>query len=441
MSKSLWNSFNRNLIAFCVASWIFGGLLAGHVFAQVTINILAVNATNEAKEKDVQYVLPKDINAPDVLDTAGLKLEYKVDAGAYYVYGTVQLNPKETKTLKIRLRDVWQIDEQEIAEVKEQIDKSLELLKDTEYYESGLVKKDTLLSRLDYILEQQQLYADNATKRIERFKVYEAELAKIRSDAVSINFWRSKLPEEIDRDIVRLVVEAKSPSDNIKTKFAHKHYLPKEVKPEHIVEMQDFELGYDDSRQQLFLTKEDEFEPGESKRFNIDIVDVWTILQTDIDNLKERTRYAFRLLETTQYVEQAKYLVEAIKEKLDKIETSQAEEKDINQHISDYHFNNDLYVKTQRDVQDLENLLNAARENLERSLLKNVLQKLKAMKSIREIAASLFKKPQLNTAWKIIAGVMIFVGIITAIHFFIWGKRSRETKLKEETTKEPEEVA
>jgi hypothetical protein len=407
------------------------------LWADVTVNILAVNATDEKRSKSVEYVLPADITATDILDPAGLKVDYKVDAGAYYVHGDIELAPKESKTLKVRLRDIWKIDEGDVEKVKTQIDNSVALLKGTEYEQQAGKKKQELLNRIDYILGQQQQYADNATKRIERFKVYEAELAKIRSDAVSIHYWRSLLPDDKEKSVIRLVIEADSPSTNSKTTYMHKHYLPGEVKPENIVDAQGFDVGYDDARQQLFLSKEEEFQPGETKKYSIDIDDVWTIPQTNIENLKNRTRYAYKLLETTQYIEQAKFLVESIKDKLAKIEESQAQEKDINQHISDFHANGTLYVKAEKDVEDLEDLLNAARENLERSLLKNVLQKLKALKTIREIAASIFKKPQLNTAWRIIVGIVIFVGIITMTHFIIWGKRSREFMAEEEATSPP----
>ncbi len=282
----------KRFLTVVMASWLLMGVSAGHVFAQVTVNILAVNGTDKPREKNVEYLLPSDISAADVLDAAGLKVDYKIESGAYYVHGSVQLGPKESKTFKIRLRDVWRIDEKQIEKVKEQIEKSANLLKGTEYEQEAGPKKEALLNRINYILDQQQQFADNATKRIERFKVYEAELSKIRSDSVSINYWRSLPPEEKDRNIIRLVVETDSPSDNAKTTYLHKHYLPSEVKPEHVVYPQGFDVGYDDARQQLFLSKEEEFQPGEKKKYNIDILDVWTVPQTDIENLKNRTRYA-----------------------------------------------------------------------------------------------------------------------------------------------------
>lgn len=124
-----------------VANCIGIFLLAGYVFAQVTVNILAVNATDQPREKDISYVLPADIGVNDILDSNGLEVDYSVDDSAYYVHGKVVLDPKETKTLKIRMRDVWLIDETEIGKIEEQIDKNLDRLKNTEHYESGIKKK------------------------------------------------------------------------------------------------------------------------------------------------------------------------------------------------------------------------------------------------------------------------------------------------------------
>src|SRR5690349_19477352 len=77
--------------------------------AELNINILAVNGTNQPRDKEIHYSLPKELSAEDILDTAGLKSDYDVNAGAYVVSGTVSLGPKETKTFKVRIRDVWKV--------------------------------------------------------------------------------------------------------------------------------------------------------------------------------------------------------------------------------------------------------------------------------------------------------------------------------------------
>ncbi|MBU4334662.1 MAG: hypothetical protein KKD07_09500, partial [Candidatus Omnitrophica bacterium] len=157
------------------------------------------------------------------------------------------------------------------------------------------------------------------------------------------------------------------------------------------------------------------------------------------ENLRERTRKTYKLLEKSKYIDSAQYLVKAIKNNLETIELSQSKDKDINQHISDYKENTKLYDLSKSDVESLEDLLTAIREELERSKLKNVLMQLKSLTNLAELAKSLFKKPTYDTSWHIITGVVIVVALITIIHFSLWAKRSRDKRKDEEEEDEEEE--
>ncbi|MCA9408316.1 MAG: hypothetical protein KC733_06480 [Candidatus Omnitrophica bacterium] len=418
------------LVLTGVIIWFFIGIVP--VWADVYFNILAVNGTDKPKEKDILYHLPKELSADDILETDGLAVEYDVAVGSYFVRGKVELAPKETKTYKIRIRDLWQIDRNEIQEIKKQMDLSISRMENTEYYDYAMEKKGKLEERLNFIVQQQDEFADNVEKRIDRFRTYASELDQIRNQSVSVKYWRAK-PDDVDENsLVTYIVEVDNPTDSvIKTTEEHRHYLPVEVKPEHIVESRGFEVRYDANREQSYLVKEEELRPGEKKRYDISIQNVWLIPQVDIDNLKDRTRKVYKLLEKTVYVDSANYLVKSIKQKLDEIEASQAEDKPIQKHISDFRVNSEKFKKAEDDVKALEDLLEAVRENLERSRLKNVLNKIKQLADIKNIAEAIFgTKPTPNTAWKIIAGIVIFVGLYTIIHFMLWAKRSKDVKIE-----------
>jgi len=415
---------------------IFG--IAGHVYSDVTINILAVNGTESTKDKNIKFVLPLGVSVEDIVDPAGLKIDYDIAEGAYFVYGDVTLNPKETKTYKVVIRDIWKVKEEVVADVVAQIDKNYENLKDTEYYDSGLRKKESLHKRVESVLAQQARYENDVKRRIESFKVYERELNEIRKEALSVTYWRSDLADETT-GTVRFVVETQNKSDTDVTKQEHEHYLPTDVRPEHVIEAEGFEVHYDAVKGQTYIVREDEFQPSEKKRFNIEILDIWNIKNTDIENLRERTRKTYKLLEKSKYIDSAQYLVKAIKNNLESIEASQSQDKDINKHISDFEANSKLYELAKGDVESLEDLLTAIREELERSKLKNVLMQIKSLANIAELAKNLFKKPTYDTSWHIITGIVIVVAIITIIHFSIWAKRSRDKRKEEEEEKESEE--
>ncbi len=412
------------------------------VFADLYINILAVNGTEKSKDKEIKHYLPKDLKGEDVIDTAGLQIDYDVAEGSYYLFGTVTLQPKETKTYKVRVRDVWKIDPQEVDDIKTQVDSSLERIKNTEFYDSGLLKKQSLIQRLDFIISQQQQSADSVETRIDRFRTYANELKAIRDDGLSVKFWRSNPPTPEQAGVFKYIIEIENPSKDKPGTSEPKQYLPSEVKPEHIVDMQGFEMKYDVLKGQSYLTKKEELNPAEKKRYELSILDVWKIEQSRVDNLKDRARKVYGLLEKTEYKSSADYLVANIKDKLNAIDESQAKQQNIKEHISSFRVNEGRYDLALKDVQKLEELLEAVRESLERSLLKNALQKIKGVKSIADIAESILgTKPSVNNSWKIILGIVIFVAFITGINFMIWGKRSKDAKAKEAGKKEEPPVA
>jgi len=69
-----------------------------------------------------------------------------------------------------------------------------------------------------------------------------------------------------------------------------KAYLPKEVKPEDIVELGDLKVDYDIEKSLYYVYKECELAPGESISRSIEIKDVWIISRTELEALTSRAK-------------------------------------------------------------------------------------------------------------------------------------------------------
>jgi len=434
-SSKIWRK-----ISFLLASFLLVVAMAGHVYSDVIINILSVNGTEETKEKEIHFDLPPELTSEDILDTAGLKIDYDVNNEVYFLVGKVVLEPKESKTFKIRVKDVWAIDHKEIGEINKRIDENIEHLKDTEFFETGQVRGDHLRKRLTSIVERQERFADNVEKRIDNFRIYSGEVGEIRRNALSVAFWRSKPPAYDKENVIRFHLEIENPTEKEVNTSSKRHYLPSEIKPEHVAETEGFDIGYDVERGQIFLSKDETLQANEIKKYDIGIVDIWSIAQEEVDNLKNRTKEVYKLLKTTIYAESASYLARGIKDNLERIEKSQSVKKKIKDHISAYRVNSQLFDMARKDVDQLEDLLKAIRADLERSILKNVLQKIKSLKSVADIAEAIFgTKPSMNTVWKIIIGIVAFVGALTFFHFVVWGKRSKAVVIEEKEEEKSEE--
>ena len=402
------------------------------VFADVVVNILVVNGTDTQQEKDVYQDLPKELKAEDILDSAGLKVDFDVTKGQYAVSGKVTLAPKSSKTFRVKVKDVWQIRPEEVATIQKQIETNFDLVKGTKYEDTAKLKRASLEKRLNFIVDEQKKAQDSAGARIDRYREYAAELGTIRNDAVSVKYWRSELPKPIPENIFKLVLEAQNPSKEQAVTQEQRYYLPEEVKPEHILDYEGFEIKYDASRGQSYLSRTEKLDPGEVKRYEVGILDIWRINQSKLDDLKNRTATTYKLLEPTKYAASAKFLASEVKKDLAQIESSQGKDTDINKHIRAFRENEKLFKQAKTDVESLEELLQAVREKLVRSRMQNVLRRIKGLRGVADVAdAMMAKQPTQDKAWIYILVIMGFVGVLTVIAFIIWGRRSRDVKIED----------
>jgi hypothetical protein len=429
---------NRQIVRGVVLAMALMAGAAPLASADIIINVLAINGAGEKRETPIRFVLPPDLKAEDIADTDGLTLQYDVNEGAYVAEGSVALEPKATKAFRIKVKDVWQVTPQDVEGIKKEVEEAYDKLGKVGDQAKTDELRRQLLDRLEFVVAQQTTNNDTVEKRIDAFRIYEDRLTEIKRDALSVDYWRSD-PDEVQRTVrlVRLIMEVENPPGNAARMIEQKQYLPVEVKPEYIINREDFQIRFDEEKQKPYLYKEEEFTPGQRKRYEITIKDVWYIRQNEINYLKQRAKYALDFLKESRYEKTAQYLYDRAGEKLTSIETSQGVQREIYEHISAFRLNSKVFDGARKDVDDLEKLVAIYREELEKTKVKNVLQKVRSLKSVAEVSDSIFKKkPKMNTTWSMIGWVLLFVGIYTVIHFAIWGIRSAGRKEEEKKSDE-----
>ncbi len=97
-------------------------------FADIYINVVAVNGADTPKTSSIKFDLPGELTADDILDTNGLQLDYSVDDADYFVYGDVTLKAKESKTFRVHIKDKWMVTADQVADLKKQIEQGYETL-------------------------------------------------------------------------------------------------------------------------------------------------------------------------------------------------------------------------------------------------------------------------------------------------------------------------
>jgi hypothetical protein len=400
--------------------------------ADVVINVLAVNGKESPQERDIEASLPGEIVPGDVLDDAGLKVEYNVIDAGYYVHGKVPLQPKESKTFRVRVKDVWWVTPEQAENTRRLIEEGFKEMGAERGPDNGAAHRQKLLEKLNYILKEQDELSGSVDQRIDNYRNYVLTLRDIRSKASLIDFWRSDAAEDESKRVINYVIEVANSSDKPR-KLKQHHYLPEEVRPEYILDRQGYEVRFDDRKNKPFLFKEEDLGPKEKKNIRINLKDVWFVQPKSMLYIRERSIGIYDTLETTKYASTAKTLFSEITNNLDLIDMLQAtRQEDITQHIGVYRINLKRFDQAKEDLDALEKLLSRHRAELEKSRIKNVMQKIRAMKSLARVSEAMFdKKPTVNSAWKIIGSVMIFLGFFTIIHFVVWFMRSSKEKKQE----------
>ncbi len=405
---------------------------ASPCWADLTINLVAVNASEEVKKVPVKFYLPKELDPEDVKEMGPLKMDYDVDRANYFVHGDFEFQPKETRTFKLTVADVWVVTEEEIELLKKQLEANLTLIKDPEKHSAAQVARDRIVARLDYILAQQISYSANIERRIDEYRAYVDVLEDIRNKIFSLEFLeqQSSDSELDDTKTVKFILEVKNPSDTEEKTFQQKHYLPKEILSEHVVDAQGFDIRFDNEKQKYYLTKEEKFAPAEVKKYEVVIRDIWHLPMGKIDSLQARAENAMVEITDSSFAESGDYLFERVKGRLDEIRDAQKEGQPVKDYIGSFRVNTRRYEAAESDVHKLEQMLAIVRakklEELEKGKVKNILQKLQALRGLAALSEAIFKKGISVTAtWRIIMATLVFIAIFTAWNFMTWAGRAK----------------
>ncbi len=412
-------------------------------FASIYINLVAANASpDKVRELPFKYFLPRELKPDDILDTAGLQIDYDIDQKSYFVYGTLTMQPQESRVLKIEVRDVWKVTDEEISRLKKEVDDHLVRTQNTPYHDRASVLKQDINRKLDYIVEQQENYSGNVERRIEEYRAYTEVIAQVRKDIFSIENWESvqaKMPitqSPLENKTVKFVLEVENPRKDIEKTLKQQHYLPMEVLSEHIIDSRGFDIRFDEKKQQTYLFKEELFQPGEKKRYEIIIQDIWYIPEDKTKGFTERADTAMNELQGTDYENSAKYLFDQINQGIKGVIELQERSVSMKEHVGAFRINKDTMKTTEDQLLQLERILALVRqkrlEELEKSRVKNILKKIQSLDGINAIAQQLFKqKLSINKTWKIIIAILSFVAVFTAFHFLVWKKRSRDARRRQ----------
>lgn len=195
--------------------------------------------------------------------------------------------------------------------------------------------------------------------------------------------------------IVLKIVGA-NPSSTARQTVTLKAYLPKEIKPEHVLSKEDLDVVYDTQLGSYYVYGEYELEPKGVVEKEIEIKDIWFIDEADLETLRLEAIKTAELLEGTDFRERADFLKRNIESKLDRIiDKQKTVALNPQKHISQY--------------RDNLKLLESVKENL--LIARSLLSKAKPLAT--------------TTVWKIFVVVLGFLAVLGLSLYFIWQRQAK----------------
>lgn len=141
----------------------FAGLLlfvffavAGAEASRLVLRIQAANPTDVPRTVDVRSSLPERVTTNDIINLAGLNLGYDVKSDTYYVYGSLNLGPREIAIRNVEIADIWQLDADALLRFGAQANRLGEMLAPTDYGEEGAALAREADGLVQQILRRQQ---------------------------------------------------------------------------------------------------------------------------------------------------------------------------------------------------------------------------------------------------------------------------------------------
>jgi hypothetical protein len=238
-------------------------------------------------------------------------------------------------------------------------------------------------------------------------------MGKIKG-AIFVLLFLAVLIPEVNASIVLKVI-AVNPSKEEEQAVTVKAYLPKEAKPEDILDKGDLDSAYDTQQGSYFVFGEYTLKPGEVLERNIELRDIWVIQDAEIESIRLEAGKINSVLKNTEFGERASFLIDSIEAKLNQIrERQKTPPANPERHISEY--------------RDDMKLLESIKTDL--ALARSFMAQAKAMPSF--------------SVWKVIIAIIIFLGLLGLSFYFIWHRQVKAITIDDtffvpkEDQKEPE---
>jgi hypothetical protein len=434
-------SNNRNTIqVLClgVLAWLAVAALTPAGAAVITLKIRAINPSQSEKQKVVATaLLPNPIRPEEVVNTEGFAFEYDVAGKSYRIKKEVELNPGETRTFEVALKDVWIIPEEDIQTLTQHASKLNGALKATDKEETAGRLQKVIDEGLKGVATRQAAHAVGAVKPLDHIRAYEANVEAVRRIRKDVGLLENlvmaagKDPEVIlgatksapvvDRElneatnaVAVLHIKITNTSPTEKRKIPVRHEFPAEVRPTDILDAGGLQVGVDPVKNvcYAYLLEPLELEPKAERVFDVKIKNPWALPAGKLPRLESRIKTILDITREMDSYKAVAFQAQAVLKELEEVAGRKAPDGV-----------NDQYVAFARrqvaDVQAIESRIQRLEEFFQPSE--------KAIKA--GIPMMDVPRPDKRTTWIIIYIILGFLGIFSLLFFLRWFGKGKSEKV------------
>ena len=129
--------------------------------ASIVLKTLVVNPSESKTQKALlKAYLPEEVKPEDVVDLGDLEIDYDIEKALYYVYKEFELEPGESVSRSIEIKDVWLISRAQLDSLTGRTRELVEALKKTAYFDTALTLQSDIEEKSGEVLDKQEKALD-----------------------------------------------------------------------------------------------------------------------------------------------------------------------------------------------------------------------------------------------------------------------------------------
>ena len=423
------------ILCLCVLFWLVA-LAVPVRGAVITLKIRAINPSKERQKATATALLPSLVTPENVENTEKFDFVYDVAGKTYRINKEVELNPGETRTFEVVIKDVWIIPEEEFQKLTSHAGKLAEALKSSDKEETAARLQGVIDAGIKEVSTRQAAYSVGAVKPLDHIRAYEANaeaMNRIRKDVGVLEnlviaagkdpeliLGASKSAPAVDREIndvtnavVVLHIKITNTSPTEKRPIPVRHELPSEVRVTDILDAGGLQVGVDTTKNvcYAYLPEALELEPKGVRVFDVKIKDPWVLPSQKLSRLETRVKDILNITHEKESYKAVDVQAQAIVKELDEVKGRKGPD-----------VVNDQYVAfARRQVADVK-AIEGRIQRLEEFFQPN--EKAVIGGPIMDVP-----RPDKRTTWVIIYIILGFLGIFSLLFFLRWFGKGKAEKV------------